>query len=313
MCESRAIHIRPAFVNHGDEIMQSKRVRIAFGVFLMLLIIFLGAWVIKSKTPAMRPNINSGTVIGNGAWWNVKPEDNRQQEKWVMDPEIPDNYLPVPEKENLYMVIGENNQILKYRERTKQADGSWLWKDTNPDIPDHYTATNLKGIYKVTDKSGNESYFKYVRNEDDTFAFVPTDKNGQLLNDSNPTGDTIPKNYMHISGDIYAVKDSNDVVIQYKERKKNEDGTYTWSVVSKPENSTSDSTDSASNKKDNVKIDKKADGSYTETETIINTQISGGWKITYQTLVKRNYDAQGNLVSTQKEGPIEIKREQSNG
>lgn len=77
------------------------------------------------------------------------------------------------------MVIDNDGNIMMYRKRALQEGGSWIWKDVNPDIPEEYEAVNgLDSVYRVTAADGSVSYFRYVRNEDDTFAFVPVDENG---------------------------------------------------------------------------------------------------------------------------------------
>lgn len=61
------------------------------------------------------------------------------------------------------MVIDHDGNIIQYRQRTKQEDGSWLWKDVNLNIPANYVAVpGLKDIYKVTAENGTVSYYKYV-------------------------------------------------------------------------------------------------------------------------------------------------------
>lgn len=49
-----------------------------------------------------------------------------------------------------------------------------------PDIPENYEKVEgLENVYKVTNSDGSISYVKYVRNDDDTFTFVPVDKKGR--------------------------------------------------------------------------------------------------------------------------------------
>ena len=110
-------------------------------------------------------------------WW--LNNDESVDSDGVLDPEIPLNYIPVPGSIELYMVIDDDGNIVKYRERKQQEDGSWVWKDVNPDIPaDYEPAPGLDNVYKVTNKDGTVSYYKYIRNDDDTFAFIPVDENG---------------------------------------------------------------------------------------------------------------------------------------
>jgi len=200
-------------------------------IFISMLTLFVGAWTVKAQTPAGA--IDNMTNYASGAWqgYDGKSEVNPE---WILDPEIPENYLPVPGRKELYMVIDDDGHILGYRQRTKQADGSWVWADVNPDIPEHYEAVpGLKDIYKVTDANGNVSYFKYVRNEDDTFAFVPVDQNGNPLT-TPPKGSEIPDNYRRVTGNIYAVLNEHGVIIGYKERRSNADGTFSWVDCDKP-------------------------------------------------------------------------------
>ena len=187
----------------------------------------------KSKTPAERPDSFKNGYIEEAAWWNVEIE-SKVNDIWKLDPEIPSNYLPVPGEDELYMVVNEDGTIEKYRHRTKQQDGSWIWEDVDPNIPDHYEKVEgLDNIYKVTDKDGNISYYRYVRNPDDTFAFVPCDEKGNDLEET-PTDETIPDNYIHLSGNAYAVTNENGVITGYKERTLNPDGTYIWNSIQKP-------------------------------------------------------------------------------
>ena len=200
---------------------------------MCLLLVLTGVWVTKVKTPAERPDSYKNGYVEEAAWWNITI-DSDVDEKWVLDPEIPSNYLPVPGENELYMVVNSDGTIEKYRKRTKQDDGSWVWEDTNPDIPDNYeTVAGLENIYRVTDKDGKVSYFRYVRNADDTFAFIEVDENGNDLVET-PTDQTIPENYAHLSGNVYAVMNEHGVLTGYKERSLNADGTYSWKDVEKP-------------------------------------------------------------------------------
>lgn len=306
-------------------------------ILIVLLLIFSGIWIFKSKTPAQRPD-SYATGYDDSQWWTVSL-DTDVDDEWVLDPEIPDNYIPVPGEEELYMVVDENGNITKYRHRTQQEDGSWIWEDVNPDIPDNYEPVEgLENVYRVTDENGNVHYYRYIRNDDDTFAFVEVDENGNDL-EPLPNGDEIPNNYQHLSGNVYAETNDYGVVIGYRERAQNDDGSYTWKVVQKPALAADDGslsynsqppttsrttstpettsgttstpqTSIGSQTGEGTTTEVHSDGSYTETETILSTSTSGGWITTYQTIVTRTYDAQGNLLSTRKEGPTEISRTQ---
>jgi hypothetical protein len=192
--------------------------------------LFIGLWTVKAQTVAGMPD--NTTNYASGAWQGYDGKSEVSPE-WILDPEIPENYLPVPGRKELYMVIDDDGHITGYRQRTKQTDGSWLWADVNPDIPENYEVTEIKDVYKVTDANGKVSYYKYIRNEDDTFAFVPVDQNGNPLTET-PKGSEIPENYRRVTGNIYAVLNEYGVIIGYKERRSNADGTFTWVDCKKP-------------------------------------------------------------------------------
>jgi len=314
-------------------------------LFVALVLIFMGTWVFKSKSPSNRPDniINSTASI----WWNASAAELPNADKnWVLDPEIPENYIPVPGEDELYMVVDENGLITAYRQRTKQDDGSWLWETVNPDIPDNYEKVEgLDDVYKVVNEDGTVSYFKYIRNEDDTYAFVPVDEKGNPLKDTVPNGSEIPDNYKRVSGNVYAVYNENGVIIGYKERKVDSDGNYYWVDCEKPKEAVSSGTSynsgsttnsnnmgnnnifqnypnlnyngggsnnngTGNNNNNNTQSEviTNGNGTYTQTETIITTETTGGWVITYQTVVTRTYSNKGELISTKKDGPTEISK-----
>lgn len=203
--------------------------RRALIILFSLMIVFSGSWFFKDKTPQHR----SDALAANQevAWWNLMPNQKPvASDDWRIDPEIPDNYVPVPGEDELYMVIDEDGKIKAYRHRTKQQDGSWLWETVNPDIPAGYIPVDgVKDVYKIIDADGTERYVKYIRNDDDTFTFVPCDANGNIIDvQATLNDDGIPSNYVRVKDNIFAVYDDNGVLIGYKERIQNEDGTYSW-------------------------------------------------------------------------------------
>ena len=290
-------------------------------VLCSLLTVFAVSWGVKAQSPINRPsNLDEEEET---PWYESRYTSPQADEEWILDPEIPLNYIPVPGEDELYMVVDDNGNITGYRRRTKQADGSWLWEDVNPDIPDNYEKVEgLENVYKVTNEDGSVSYFLYVRNSDDTFAFVPVDENGTPLDDGK-NADTIEENYVHVDGNIYAVYDENNVKMGYRERVKQDNGSYIWKVCEEPSSVSNDGlsailggsssgssasgiqSEGSSNNSNKVV---NSDGSYTVTETSTNTEIKDGYTITYQTTVKKTYDANGNLISTKKDGPYEISR-----
>ncbi|MBQ8895450.1 MAG: hypothetical protein IJY88_01490 [Clostridia bacterium] len=303
-------------------------------LFSVLLITFMGVWVFKAKTPSVKSDGFDQSAASN-AWWADEKNLPKADVEWILDPEIPENYIPVPGEKELYMVVDDNGLITAYRHREQQEDGTWIWETVNPDIPDNYEVVEgLIDVYKVTNEKGETSYFKYIRNDDDTFAFVPVDENGNVI-EKTPSGTDIPDNYKRITGNIYAVYNENNVIIGYKERTLDANGNYTWKDCDKPQQNdaeTSSSSENPSNNSespmessvidenseisnsenaDNSQVIQHPNGTYTETETIISTETSGGWRITYQTVITRTYDSHGLLLSTKKEGPYEISKEKA--
>ena len=125
------------------------------------------------------------------------------------------------------------------------------------------------------------------------------------------------------------------VVTGYMERVLDDDGNYTWKACQKPKGKCgkrkmrqkSRLGRSKQSKQKNQPVrtggngitiinpgtttEEISGGGYVETETIVDKKNSGGWIITYQTVITRTYDASGKLVSTKKTGPTEISKVQS--
>lgn len=307
-------------------------------LFCCLQIIFGSLWVVKAKSPDNRPDAYAyGVDERAGAWWLQAEDLPNVNDEWYLDPEIPLNYIPVLGEQELYMVIGEDGRIEGYRRRNRQEDGSWLWEDVNPDIPEHYEAVEgLEDVYKVTNSDGTVQYLKYVRNEDDSYCFVEVDENGKEIVKEASDGMSIPENYHRVRGNVYAVVNENGVVVKYMERILNDDGSYQWVECEKPaenqpqkqtpknseipvqsqpgtrpQNPGQQSGDGITIINPGVSREPITGGGYVETETIMDRKTSGGWTITYQTIITRTYDAQGKLLSTKKEGPVEISKVQS--
>lgn len=101
-----------------------------------------------------------------------------------IDPEIPQNYIPVLGENELYAVIDERGYIKKYIQREKTEDGGCVvWTEMSScGLSNRFEAlTNLENTFKVTAENGIVSYYKYVRDDNDTYTFVPVDENGREL------------------------------------------------------------------------------------------------------------------------------------
>ena len=303
-------------------------------VFAILLSVFFIAWGIKLRTPVNRPDNTQDEV--EIPWYESRYTSPVADEEWYLDPSIPDNYVPVPGEDELYMVVDDSGNIIGYRQRTMQDDGSWAWEDVNPDIPDNYEpVAGIENLYKVTDAEGNVSYFLYVRNEDDTYTFVESDENGNPYYDGSDA-EVIASNYVHEDGNTYAVYDDNGVKQGYAERQKTSDGKFVWKKTDKPAKKNKDnnsnkktdvavstempniSTESGNGQYPNVRVISgkgteeervtNVDGTYTVTEKSSNTVTKDGYNIMYETTVYNTYDSSGNLISTKTDGPYEVGR-----
>ena len=304
-------------------------------LFSVLVVVFMGVWIFKTKLPGNRPDDENASDDGSD-WW-VKAEDIPVADsEYVLDRDVPANYIPIPGENELYMVI-EDGRIVQYCRRIKQENGTWKWETVNPDIPSEYEpVANKINIYRVKGTDGKYVYYKYIRNDDDTYAFVPVDENGNELDI--PDASRIPDNYLPISNNLYAVFNEHGVLIGHKELKKNEKGEYYWvdaQVTALTTTTTTTTTPTTPNppittKKPDATTSKTPDvtkppvttttsrpietlpkppSTYTQTETITEYQIAGGWRITIQTIFTYTYSSDGTLLSTVKDGPKEVARE----
>ncbi len=315
-----------------------KRVAI---VFIVLLVAFCGVWIGKSKNPLNRPD--DAKTTEDDPWYEQRGEIPTVNAEWVLDASVPENFVPVPGSINIFMEIDEKGNIVAYYERvtSENEDGTMthVWKKLEEDndddalkIPEGYEPVpNLENVYKVTDEDGKVSYFKYVRNEDGSFAFVPVDEKGNMIEPPLESGQIVPENYIRIKDNIYAVYDKNGVCIGYKEKKIDSEGKYYWVDAKKPAeanptepNKPTDPTqphkptqpdDPSKPTSPDVGNDPTgptgndpSTGTYTHTQVITDTKIAGGWKITYETKITHTYKSDGTLLSTTQEGPYEVSR-----
>lgn len=298
-------------------------------ILAVLVAIFVGVWTVKLRTPITPADPFANGTSDETPWWETSNgEAPTPDEAWVLDHEIPDNYIPVLGGNELYMVIGEDGKVIKYRQRAKQEDGSWTWEDIDPNIPQNYVPVEgLENVYSVTEIDGTVRYYLYTRNDDDTYFFTEVDEHGKPLRDTTPANDEIPANFIRVDGtNIYAVYNEYGVLVGYKERIREEDGTYRWVDAEAPAQKNNQPSQgntipvgeggipsvSGGQTGGDINIiasdpDNPEKG-YIEEQSYTDIRHENGWCIVYETLVRRTYDAQGNLISTKKEGPTEINR-----
>lgn len=315
-------------------------------VLSVLIVAFLAIWIIKIKQPAkkLQQQQPETTLSTAEPWWVTKPGEVPQpKEEYVLDPEVPSNYIPVINSNEVYMVMNkETGKIDKYRQRFKKIeDGKeiWYWKDYNMDIPEDYIPVDgLENVYKVVAEDGTVSYKKYTRNDDDTFFFTDVDEHGLPLSSLLPSNpNETPDNYVRLDDDsnIFGVYDENGVLNGYVERFEDEENNgYQWEELDElpnldvpnvpdaplpniPNNSGAQSGDpgyaqgNSNNQQGGQIVISGGDVGYTETESVTNT-VKGKddngndcWLV-YETRVIKKYDKSGELISTQKDGPFLI-------
>lgn len=186
----------------------------------------------------MNHPVNSPKTYAMGtdtSWWEGEGGIPSADDDWMLDPEIPANYIPVIGEDELYMEIDSNGYIIRYHHRTQLEDGTWVWEVVNPDIPDNYEPVEgLENVYKVTDENGNIKYLRYIRNKDDTYAFIEVDENGNEILTKEEEKGMIPENYVHVTDNTYAEYNENGVLVGYKERTEKEGGGFQWITVKEP-------------------------------------------------------------------------------
>ncbi len=300
-------------------------------ILAALILAFAGVWFFKSTTPTER-NIEVEFNEDEGKWWDTTKLSNiKTDDDWILDPEIPVNYIPVIDQTETYMVLNDDGSINRYRKRELNADGAWVWSDIIEDeMPVAFKPVdNLDNVYSI-DMDGTEELFKYIRNGDGSYAYVPVDENGEYIDYNTPHGDYVPSNFVSVDGNnLYAAINEYGVIIEFWEKTTDEMGAITWRVVTREyQNPTSGVTSpydnrTASNNNNSllfpvVTTPSTSQENVTPTgitllagqtydiETITENKTVGGWKTTYETTYTYVYNADGSLYSTYKDGPHEI-------
>ena len=286
-------------------------------IIIIAVIAFMVLWMVKLWMPIDRPD----DLISEAEtpWYLSSYTSPVVEEAWMIDPTIPANYVPVPGETEMYMIVDTKGVVTGYKQRHQDENGKWIWEDVNPDIPNNYELVKgSENLYKVTDKDGNVSYFLYIRNEDDTYAFVPADEYGNPYYDGTDA-EVITNNFKNLDGNIYTVYNNDGVKEGYAERTKDEKGGgYVWKSVKDPKPRHTAKQEKVTTEKatEDTHIDvptipkqeQLEDGLVVKTNRTTSTKTENGYVITYETIVKNTYDKQGNLLYTEKEGPTEIKR-----
>ena len=295
----------------------------------------------KSTTPTKRNNTVEYSKDA-GVWWDTTLWSNvKTDTEWILDPEIPVNYVPVIGLDETYMVLNDDGTVNRYRKRVKDDAGNWVWSDViEDDMPVSFIPSIIDDdIYTYIGSGGEEEYYRYVRNGDDSYAFVPVDENGNDVGYEFPKGDSFPENFVLVEDNLYASLDDHGVIIKLWERYINELGAVKWQELRlpyqtagsgvinpsythlspdvtdmtgkmAPETTSSTQTltvTTATELPDGITL---LDGQTYNTETFTESKTAGGWKVTYKTVYTYIYNSDGSLYATHKDGPNEIERVQ---
>ena len=285
----------------------------------------------KSTTPTKRNNTVEYSK-GAGVWWDTTLWSNvKTDTEWILDPEIPVNYVPVIGLDETYMVLNDDGTVNRYRKRVKDDAGNWVWSDViEDDMPVSFIPSIIDDdIYTYIGSGGEEEYYRYVRNGDDSYAFVPVDENGNDVGYEFPKGDSFPENFVLVEDNLYASLDDHGVIIKLWERYINELGAVKWQELRLPYQTagsgvinpsythlspaTTQITTSELVETTPVILPNGvtlAEGQTCSTETYTESKTTGGWKITYETVYTYIYNTDGSLFATYKDGPNEIERVQ---
>ena len=304
-------------------------------IFAMSVVILGTVWYFKSTTPAER-NDTVQYNKGAGVWWDTTMWANvKTDTDWILDTDIPPNYIPVLGLEETYMVLNEDGTVNRYRRRVKDEAGNWVWSDIiEDDMPVSFRPSTIDDdIYSYIGSNGKEELYRYVRNGDDSYAFVPVDENGTDIGYEMPQGDSLPDNLVLVNGNVYASLDDHGVIVKLWERNINELGAIYWQEIHRPYQDNGSGVTDPYSDRDNTHLSPVTtekttseviettrstlpngvslkNGQTCSTETFTESKTTGGWKVTYETVYTYIYNADGSLFATYKDGPNEIGRVQ---
>lgn len=296
-----------------------KRIPKLLILFVALFLAFLTVWNVKAKTPINRPD--DIKEESESPWYAENAEDVKPAQEWYLDSRIPSNHIPVPGEDNLFMIVDDNGKIVGYAKMHEDGD-SLKWEKVNPDIPDNYEPVKgVENVYKVTSSDGKVSYYKYIRNADDTFAFVPCDEKGNYL-DEKKDATEVDKNHRKVKGNVYGLYNDAKVLIGYRQRVKDNDGKYVWKPYTMPSGSSGGKKSYSKKPSGNLgntnngnsgnsggsgdavvvmgKDTNNSNGTYTTTEKHTDVITEGGYIYTYETTITYVYDQNDNLIETKK-------------
>lgn len=200
-------------------------------------VVVMGSVLYFKSTTLTERNDTVEYSNGAGVWWDTTMWSNVKAETdWILDPEIPVNYVPVIGLDETYMVLNDDGTVNRYRKRVKDEAGNWVWSDViEDDMPVSFVPSVIDDdIYTYIGSGGKEEYYRYVRNGDDSYAFVPVDENGNDVGYELPQGDSLPENFVLVEDNLYASLDDHGVIIKLWERYINELGAVKWQELHLP-------------------------------------------------------------------------------
>ncbi|ADU23788.1 CAP domain-containing protein [Ruminococcus albus] len=242
----------------------------------------------------------NGTIL---SYWKCT-EDGTALNWEKVNPDIPDNYEAVEDLEDVYKVTDANGMV-KYLKYIRNRDNSFTFVEVDKygNIIDEY-------ITSCESQAGDNS---------------------------------IPTNYMQIDGNIYGVKNKDGVVVEYVKKNEDKNGNLIWNPISEekvfaditgnernngevknPDMTLPDSTDQkpdeyvvgkpGGNKVTtapvvvdpdiSVNTGSKSKKTHTQKESYQTTEYEGDYKLTYEYTIIKTYDDEGNMLSSDKQGPF---------
>lgn len=125
----------------------------------VIVVIFVSVWSIKARKPINVEAESTAPIEIESVWWNITETSSAKVD--AFGDEIPENYMLMPGTDDTYMILS-NNKITKYVRKQKQDDGSYVWYDINPDIPEYLSKVkNTDNIFSYEINDG-VMYFEYT-------------------------------------------------------------------------------------------------------------------------------------------------------
>lgn len=102
-------------------------------------------------------------------------KENPEFHSGDIDVSVPFNYVPVPDRENVYMILDPEGSVIDFVIKSENEAGETTWESLVPGIVE---VPELEDVYMVSKSDGSVVYLKYTRKTNSTYTFVEVDENG---------------------------------------------------------------------------------------------------------------------------------------